>query len=291
MAWEADGFGWFDMLGGPRDDPSALDALEQRFWLDLWRAPDLDAVEELRIESRWYGPLQAVVVSGLAEEPTLNAILGAAAPGAVEEGHLDDALDWVESLGLDCRVPITATRAGAAAAEDLLNRRGYRRSEYLARFLRNAESPVFPEPPGIEVDELEGFAEGFSELLTAGFGLPLVAGCLFDCLPGRTYWRSYFGVDENEHCVAAATMMRHLDVAQLGFAATEEAARGKGCHLALLRRRILDAAEAGCRLVFAETSEPLGEDGEGKELSAGARNLLQAGFEQVALRPVWRTEG
>jgi hypothetical protein len=287
MVWEANGFDWLDLVGGPLDDPASLDALEQRFWLDLWHAPDLDAAEEMRIESRWYGPLQAMAVSGLAEEPLLNLILGAAAPGAAEEGHLDEALDWVESLGLDCSIPITGTRAGAAAAEDLLNQRGYRHSEYLARFLRVAEPPDFPEPSGIEVDEIEEFAEGFSELITGGLGLPLVAGSLFDCLPGRTYWRSYFAVDENEHCVAAATMMRHFDIAQLGFAATAKASRRKGCHLALVRRRILDAAEAGCRLLFAETREPLDD---GKALSPGAQSLLRAGFEQVALRPVWRAE-
>ena len=44
-------------------------------------------------------------------------------------------------------------------------------------------------------------------------------------------------------------------VAEFGIAATLEPARGRGCQLALLHRRILDAAAAGCHTLFVETGE------------------------------------
>ena len=104
-------------------------------------------------------------------------------------------------------------------------------------------------------------------------------------LPGRDYWRCYRALGEDGGCLAAAAMMIGWEAAaHLGFAATAEEARGRGAHLALLHRAILDAGQR-CQTLFAETCEPLGEhDGP----SAGCRNLLHAGFRQASVRPTWR---
>jgi hypothetical protein len=62
--------------------------------------------------------------------------------------------------------------------------------------------------------------------------------------------------------------------------------RGRGIHLALLRRRIVDAIAAGPRLLFADTEEsadfPTGLP------SAATRNLVGAGFRLESVRPFWR---
>lgn len=284
MAWEGDsgGFdcGWDQVAG-----PVLFDALERRFWLDLWRAPVLDAVEEQRIETRWYGPVQATVVAGLPDEPLLNLVLGAADPGAAEEGRLAQALDWAESLGLDFRVPVTLGRSESAAAEDLLNQRGYQRSDGLLRFTRLAESSGISRPPEIDVIEVEEFTEGFSDYPGEGFDLGLTARSFFDCLPERGRWRCYVALDRRGYPVAGASMMLHLGVAQLAFAATNESARAQGCHLALLQRRVRDAIDAGCHILFAEVEEPLDRL---DRPSAAVRNLIRAGFERAEVRPVWR---
>jgi hypothetical protein len=44
-------------------------------------------------------------------------------------------------------------------------------------------------------------------------------------------------------------------VAQLGLDGTVEGCRRRGCNQALLRRRLLDAAQAGCHTVFVELGE------------------------------------
>ncbi len=284
MVWEAD-FCGLDRSWGQVAGPVLLDALERRFWLDLWRAPVLDAVEEQRIETRWYGPVQLTVVGGLSREPLLNVVLGAAEPGAVEEGHLEEALDWAESLGLDFRVPVTLGRSESAAAEDLLNQRGYVRADGLLRFARPGSPSDRPEQPEIEVIEVEEFTEGFSDYTGEGFDLDLMAWSFFDCLPGRDHWRCYVALDRDGCPAAGALMTFHLGVAQLAFAATSESARGQGCHLALLQRRIRDAVDAGCHILFAEIEEPLDQL---DRPSTAARNLVRAGFERVEVRPVWR---
>lgn len=283
MAWEADFLRGFGLWSA--DEPALFDRLERSFWLDLWRAPVLDAVEEQGIEARRFGPVQATMVAELQQTPLLNLVLGAGEPGAVDEGHLMSALEWAESLDVDFRIPITQGQPEAAAAEDMLNQRGYRRRGCLARFVRKTKPLELPAPPGIEVIEVDEPLEGFSDYLGRGLALSLSADSFFDCLPGREMWRCYVALDERDHPIGAATMVRNdLKVAQLGFAATVEAARGKGAHLAMLRRCILDAQAVGCGAVVAETEESLDET---DDLSAAARNLVRAGFAQVAVRPVW----
>lgn len=272
---------FWDGLAGP----GSLYNLERQFWLELWRAPAIEAIDEDRIEARRYGPVQATVIPVLPRMPLFNLVLGGADPGAVEEGHLGETLDWLESLGIDFRVPIRSEFEESGAAEDHLNQRGYRRTSFLARFIRDASPPAFPEPTGIEVDEFCEETEGFSDYFAAGFGFDWSGNCFFDSLPGRDPWRSYVAIDENDLGIGAAIMMLHYEVAQLGFAVANASARGRGVHLALLRRRIVDAVAAGAGLLFADTEETSDDL---QELSPAARNLVRAGFKLVSIRPVWQ---
>lgn len=285
VGWGDDAFSGFDASLGGFVGSRYLEGIERRFWLDLWRAPVIDAIEEGGIEARRYGPVQATLVAGLPDTPLLNVVLGAAEAGAVSGGHLEAAVEWAESRGVDFRIPIAVDQPEAGAAEDFLNRRGYRRTESLSRFVRETSPPRFGEPPGIEVDEVPEFMEGFSDYLAEGLELELMAGTFFDCLPERDSWRSYVAIGEHGYGIGAATMMVDCGVAALGFMATNPSDRRKGGHLALLRRSIEDAAKLRCHTVFTDVEEPL--DGRAAP-SPAARNLVRAGFRRTSVRPIWR---
>jgi hypothetical protein len=81
-------------------------------------------------------------------------------------------------------------------------------------------------------------------------------------------------------------MLADDGVAEFGLAATLEPARARGCQLGLLRRRIADAATAGCHTLFVETGERVSDRPAGSY-----RNILRAGFEEAYLRPNWRRPG
>jgi hypothetical protein len=265
--------------------PAWLDTLERHCWLDLWRAPVIDAIDELGIETRRYGPVQVNAIAEMPEEPMFNLVLNAALPSAVGGGHLGRALEWVESLGIDCRVPIDPRHAEADAAEEVLNQRGYRRTEAMVRFVRDTSQPDFPMPPGTRVEQIEECTEGFAHVLGDGFELGMMSHCFFDCLPERHHWRCYWATDEDGFVFGAGTMMVHFEIAQLVFAAVREQDLGRGGHMALLHQRILDAAAARCHTVFADTREPYGDP---DSPSLAARNLVRAGFKQHSVRQVWR---
>jgi GNAT superfamily N-acetyltransferase len=272
---------------GAAGDPAALDEVELRLWRDIFDSPVEDAIAEQGIEVVRFGPVHAFVVDSAADDRTMNRVLGAAAPGAVEHGHLDSALEWAQARGVDHSVPVTPGLADAGAAEDWLNRQGYERSHGLVRFVRDTSLPGFRPPPALEVIEYlcsdEG-GEGFSSLVAKGFENRELLGGFYFSLMDNDEWRCYAVIDEYEWAVACGAMRIHEGIAQLGIAATHPLLRGRGCHLALLHRRIRDAAEAGCHTLFADVHEPL--DG---LPSTARRNLLRAGFEEAYVRPNWES--
>jgi GNAT superfamily N-acetyltransferase len=262
-------------------DSERLDRVERRFWREIWESVPAGVASERGIELRDFGPVQATIVAALADLPMLNLVLGATAPGALDAGRLDSALAWAESKGVRPCVPVSPESGETEAAEDWLRGRGYEPGRAWMKFVRDAHPPRFAAPE-VEVVELQGEAEEpFGAIAAAGFGLPTWGGDFFADLPERPGWRCYLArIDGGAQ--ACAAMLIDAEVAEFGIAATLEPARGHGCQRALLHRRILDAAAAGCETLFVETGERV----PGRP-SASYRNLLRAGFEEAYLRPNW----
>jgi len=263
-------------------DPAALDAAERRFWRGIWEAAPAEVAAERGIEAREFGPVQATIVSALPGAQMLNLVLGAAEQDAAADDHLGQALDWVESRGVSAYVPITESAPGAKDVEHLLRSRGYERGYSWMKFVRDTHPPRFAEPPGIEVLPIQGPDEPFGMIAATGFGLPAWASAFFADLHNQPGWHCYVArVDEEP--AACAAMFLHHGIAEFGIAATLEPARGRGCQLALLHRRIGDAATANCHTLFVETGERSAD-----HPSASYRNILRAGFEEAYLRANWQ---
>jgi GNAT superfamily N-acetyltransferase len=260
--------------------PAVLDRTEQRFWGDIWESVPSQVAAEHGIERRRFGPLQASIARDLGEVPMLNMILGAS---EADREQLVDAIAWTEERGVCAHVPLTPGLPGSEAAERSLQELGFELSHPWMKFVRDAHPPRFPAPDGVEVVELgSADEEPFGAIAALGFGFPAWAAAFFAHLPEREGWRCYVAKvgDEAQACGA---MMTADGIAEFGPAATLEEARGRGCQTALLHRRILDAAAAGCHTFFVET----GERAPGRP-SASYRNILKAGFEEAYLRPNWR---
>lgn len=179
-----------------------------------------------------------------------------ATPAEVAAGHLAAAVEWLDALGGRYYVPLYPGDPGAPEAEAWLRGNGFGKGYGWMKFVRDASPPELPE----------------------------WGAALFSELPGREGWCCY--VAEVDGAPQGAAAMRiNEGVAEFGAAATLEAARGRGCQTELLHRRIDDAADAGCHLLFVETGERV----PGKP-DASYRNILRAGFEEAYIRPNWRRE-
>lgn len=261
-------------------DSARLDRVERRFWREIWDSVPAEVAAERGIERFAAGSTQVTTVAALVGLPMLNLVLGATEPGAVERGYLDEALAWIEARGARPYVPVSPGPE-AAAAERLLEGRDYRPGHGWMKFVRAAHPPRF-RAPDVEVVELGApDEEPFGAIAAAGFGLPAWGGDFFAHLPGRPGWRCYVALVNGEAQACGAILIEG-DVAEFGIGATLEPARGRGCQLALLHRRIVDAAAAGCNTLFVETGERVPD-----RPSISYRNILRAGFEEAYLRPNW----
>jgi GNAT superfamily N-acetyltransferase len=266
---------------GTSYDPAGLDRAERRFWADIWDSVPAEVAREHGVERRDFGPIQASVVRDLGQVGMLNLLLGAPNDPAGE--HLDAAAAWAEERGARPYVPITPDLPGAAEAETWLRGNGFEPAYAWMKFVRDPHPPRFPDPDGIEVVELSSpDEEPFGAIAALGFGMPAWGAEFFAHLPGREGWRCYVAKIDGE-ARACGAMLIDDGIAELGIGATLEAARGRGCQTALLRRRIGDAAAAGCRTLFVETGERVPD-----RPSASYRNILKAGFEEAYLRPNWQ---
>jgi GNAT superfamily N-acetyltransferase len=265
--------------GGVEYDPLELDRVERRFWAEIWDSVPEPVAAEHGIGFRAFGVVQATTVTELPEVAVLNLVLGAAEAGGGAE--LARAVEWARSRGVRPVVPVTPDAAGTAEAEAWLREHGFEPGYAWMKFVRDPHPPRFPRPE-VEVVELSGPDEApFGAIAAAGFGMPAWAAELFAHLPGREGWRCYVARVDGEP-QACGAMLIDDGVAERGIGATLEPARGRGCQLALLHRRIADAGAAGCRTLFVETGARVPD-----RPAASYRNILRAGFEEAYLRPNW----
>ena len=259
-------------------DSAVLERFARQFRREMWESVVPDAVSESGVVVREFGPVQATAFGDLPEAHCLNQIQGAAEPGAVEDGCLAEAIEWMRSREVDFRVPVADDRPGAAEAQAWLSQRGYERDRGWLKLVRDGSLPEIFADPEIMIFELgaeEIDGEGLSTIVAEVLDLPTTAETLFFSLPLEEHWHCYTAaVDPDDGIVATAGMMILDGVAQLSPGTTLEHARRQGCDTALLRRRLLDASAAGCHTVFVELGEcdPI-------DLQAACRNFYRAGFQ------------
>jgi len=267
--------------GGTEFDPAALERTEARFWREIWDAVPAAVGVAKGVRRKGFGPVQATVTAAASEQRFLNLILGAAAADAAAEGFVEEAVDWVREQGVRGFALLDPNLPGTGAAERALTRAGYEREYDWMRFVRDPHPPRFKVAADVEVVELDGSDEDtpFGSIAAHGFGLPPWVASLFAPLPALPDWRCYLARIDGEP-QACAAMLLDGEVAELGIAATLEGGRRRGCQLALLARRIEDAAAAGARTLFVETGARVPG-----HPSTSYGNILRAGFEEAYLLP------
>ena len=116
----------------------------------------------------------------------------------------------------------------------------------------------------------------FAATLSDGHGAPPFARPPVARWAGQPGWRLYLAELDGVPAAAAALVIDGA-IGYLAAASTLPAFRGRGCQTALIRRRISDAAAAGCSEVCALTAEP-----------ASRRNLERCGLALSYTKTAWR---
>ena len=79
-------------------------------------------------------------------------------------------------------------------------------------------------------------------------------GCLIRYLPEKERWRCYTALAEGGKSMISACGAMYIrnGIARLNVDVTTASTPGESLNRALLRRRLIDAAEAGCHTVMAQ---------------------------------------
>jgi GNAT superfamily N-acetyltransferase len=140
------------------------------------------------------------------------------------------------------------------------------------------------EPPPEARSELAALrvdgdhAAEFGAIVAEGFGMLPESGGLLAAIVDQPDWFCYLAFS-GIMPVAAAAMFVNDDAAYFSWAATHADFRGRGAQSVLLERRIVDALELECQVMFTETGEAVA----GEEQHS-YRNIQRAGFEPIYLR-------
>ncbi len=210
--------------------------------------------------------------------PMLNQIVGL----GIDEPATEEALDAALAAIGDDVTCYVAVAPGAQPGDlvDWLRARGLEPGWGWMSFRRGLED--VPERPTslnlVRVGSAE--AEAFGRIVATGYGLPDAAA---DWAAGayRVGWDCWLALDGDVPAAAAGLYVSE-GVGYVGFAATLPEHRGKGGQSALLAERIRHARSIGCDVLVTETGERRDD-----LPSDSYRNLLRAGFSEVAVRANW----
>ena len=118
----------------------------------------------------------------------------------------------------------------------------------------------------------------FSEIISGAFSFPEELGLHFSSCVGHPLFRHYLVQEKNRPLAAGALFIRGR-YASLAIAGTLPEHRGKGAQGVLVRARIRQARDEGCRWITVETAR---ETQDKKVSSYG--NMLRFGFHNISHR-------
>ncbi|MDB4897071.1 MAG: acetyltransferase, partial [Firmicutes bacterium] len=138
-----------------------------------------------------------------------------------------------------------------------LHANGYRMQGFQVALFREAEPVDTALPPGVAIRQVttEEEAVAAAEIEWVGFDLKGWDEYLRDLVQAiwrRPDWRVYLALVDGKPA-GMATLYMADGVGCLESACTLPEFRGRGAQTALIRRRIADAAAAGCDLVVSQT--------------------------------------
>ena len=242
----------------------------------------LAAYECLYPQALRLGGVTVLRAEAAPDSPMLNRVVGLGVAEPATEAALDAAL---EAIGDDvsCYVSV-APGAQPAGLADWLRARGLEPGWGWMTFRRGTHDAPAPQTSLRLVRVGPAEAPAFGHVVATGYGLPDAAAAWAADAHTRG-WVCWLALDGDRPAAAAGVFVSE-GACYLGFAATLPEHRGKGGQSALLATRIRYAREAGCDTVLTET----GERREGLP-SNSYRNILRAGFEEVAVTANWLRRG
>jgi hypothetical protein len=268
------------MQTGERTVPS-LDLVQRTLAVDISYAISRMRVLErlpgnpIGIHYRWIDETAVALMSRL---PAFCRVIGLR---AAHEGQIEQIMSWYRGYDIKPTFEMIPGHYSASLGREMARLDLFQSGFHVSLIGKPAR------PAGFADDRIAVHRVATSEMMedhldayAAGWGIPQKDRNQFkiNVRPWlkQTGWTLYLG-RLNGQPAAAATLYREDGVVYLADAATNPAFRRCGLQLALLRRRIGDASEAGADIVFSGASP----------FSESHRNMVRAGLQTHFVRSLW----
>ena len=228
----------------------------------------------IAIAYRWIDTTTVALMSRL---PAFSRVVG------LREGHaqhIEPLVQWYRDHAINPTFEMVPGHYDASLGREL-TRHGFFQSGFHASLM----SQLPAQAPAIAANMVERVTtpacmEDYLDAYVAGWGIPDKDHAVFKTnvrswldQPG---WSLYLARIDGKPA-AAATLFMHDRVGYLADATTSPSFRGRGLQLALLRRRMVDAADAGADVVFSGAAP----------FSTSHRNMERAGLRVQFMRSLW----
>jgi hypothetical protein len=254
-----------------------VDSTDVAAYRDLWRAAPPGLAARHGVAHLDVAGGVCLACGSLSGQPVVNHAIGLGVRAPAGEGELDEVERFYDRVGAEFSIAVDSAATGL---DELLERRGYEPSRPWMTFRRET-GPAPPAATELAIEEAGASrASAFGSIVAAAFGMPPDFAAWMGALVGRPGWTCLVAVDRGEP-VGAAALFAHGESGWLGMGATLPEHRGRGSQGALFAERLRRAERLGLRAVITETGAPI----DGERPGPSYRNMLRAGFAEVALRP------
>jgi hypothetical protein len=250
---------------------------EALVWQRIWDAAPPEVRSALGLSCKHEGFVRAFQADK-APSWFFNRVVGLGLDAPATREQVDALLAPYSELGLPHGVPLVDI-AQPKSLPTWLEERGLKHTTTLARMLRST-SNLPTGSSDIQIRSVGREHAGlFGETTVQGFQLPPACVDWFAGLCGREGLRAYLAFEANEP-IATGVLCVVGDTGWLGFGSTLSKARNRGVHRAMMLRRMIDAADLGCRWLQTETNLAVAD-----EPTPSLNNMKRLGFEIAYERP------
>ncbi|MCU5470875.1 GNAT family N-acetyltransferase [Bacillus paranthracis] len=240
------------------------------------RLEALQAIKEnpMQVQIEQFGSATAFsskVIAG----PAFNTI-----KGITNTTQIDEIISYYQSLQIPCRFEITPAQGTAELFQYLSEKGFYQSSFHTALYSTPREDPSLL-PSNISVRKLKkNEFDVFADIYVRGFNMPSFTKdgvrqnneILYD-KPG---WHFFIAEIQNTP-VSIGVLYINKGVASLAASATLPEFQRKGCHTALIQKRIETAIESNCHLIV----------GQARFGSSSQNNMERAHMKIAYTKSIW----
>lgn len=212
--------------------------------------------------------------------PAFNTVKGVT---FTTTGELDEIISYYHSLQIPCRFEITPAQGTAELFQYLSQKEFYQSSFHTALYSIPREDPS-PLPTNISVRQLkENEFDIFADIYVRGFHIPSFTKDGVrqnnEILYNKPGWHFFIAEVQNTPASIGVLYINN-GIASLAASATLPEFQRKGCHTALIQKRIETAITSNCHLIV----------GQARFDSSSQNNMERAHMKIAYTKSIWTTK-